>query len=172
MTSLEGWEHWSSSELVSRYGAACVWSRHEAWSQWLKQLKLPGKLGHSVLFGACFREFLAVRGMHSFKVAQFIYLQCIAWALRTLSRQVLRRWMCRGWTKTTLHDATTNPEMCFFALCAGAIRLHPVSTTQNTPWESDDKVEKRGTVVVNHLYYNNTYIYIVFNFNAELKSWF
>lgn len=30
------------------------------------------------LFGACFQEFLADGGVHWFKVAQFIYLQCIA----------------------------------------------------------------------------------------------
>lgn len=35
-------------------------------------------------------------------------------------------------------------KCAFFALCARAIRLHPVSTTQNTPWVSDDKVKKRG----------------------------
>lgn len=91
-----------------------------------------------------FQEFLDDGGVHWFKVTQFIYLQCIAWAVCTLSCRVLRRWMCWGWT-ATLHDATTDPKMCFFlALCARAIRLHPVSTTQNTLWESDDKVKKRG----------------------------
>lgn len=35
-------------------------------------------------------------------------------------------------------------NVIFFALCACAIRLHPVSTTQNTLWESDDNVKKRG----------------------------